>query len=47
MPKEAYPYPEDDVRISQLMAQVQVLDKKKDELAKELRVLIYKAEKPR
>lgn len=44
MPKVAYPHPEDDVLISQLMAEVKALDQKKEELARELRRLIYKAE---
>lgn len=44
MLKVAYPHPEDDVRINQLMNQVKQLDLKKEELARELRKLVYKAE---
>lgn len=44
MLKVAYPHPEDDARISQLMHQVKQLDLKKEELTKELRKLVYKAE---
>jgi hypothetical protein len=44
MPKAAYPHPEDDVRISQLMQILKEIDLRKEKVAKELRTLIYKAE---
>jgi hypothetical protein len=45
MLKVAYPHPEDDARINELMALNAALDKKKEEVVKELRELIYKAER--
>lgn len=47
MAKVAYPHPEDDQRIADLMAHIEALDKAKDKYTKELRALIYKVETPR
>lgn len=47
MAKVAYPHPEDDIRISELMVHIEKLDKAKDKYTKELRALIYKVETPR
>lgn len=44
MPKAAYPHPEDDIRIAQLMQLLKEIDTRKEKITKELRCLIYKAE---
>lgn len=44
MPKAAYPHPEDDIRISELMEKLKQIDRIKEKATKELRQLIYKAE---
>lgn len=45
MVKDAYPHPEDDTRIAELMEYSKKLDEEKAKVARELRALIYKAEK--
>jgi len=46
MVKNAYPYPEDDKKIKEIMTKLAQIDKERQKLTTELRMLVYKAEQP-